>query len=125
MMTRVIVCGGREFNDRELCFSKLDQILSEYENPEIVSGHAKGADLLGEKYAKLHSLPLKVFPAEWKKYGRGAGPVRNRQMLQYALEEKPLIIAFWNGVSPGTKDMIRQAEDAGAEVRIVYTSKFE
>ena len=119
MMTRVIVCGGREFNDRELCFSKLDQILPEYENPEIVSGHAKGADLLGEKYAKLHSLPLKVFPAEWKKYGRGAGPVRNRQMLQYALEEKPLIIAFWNGVSPGTKDMVRQAEDAGAEVRVV------
>jgi hypothetical protein len=63
MTTRVIVCGGREFNDRELCFTKLDQILPDYENPEIVSGHAKGADLLGEKYAKLHSLPLKVFPA--------------------------------------------------------------
>lgn len=98
MNTRVIVCGGRDFTDKELCFSKLDEILAEFDNPEIVSGHAKGADSFGEEYAKVHSLPVKVFPADWKLYGRGAGRVRNRQMFKYACEEKPLVIAFleWN-----------------------------
>ena len=53
-------------------------------------------------------------------YGRGAGPVRNRLMFKYACEEKTLIIDFWNGTSSGTKNMITQAEKAGADVRIVY-----
>lgn len=76
--------------------------------------------VIGEEYEKVHSLSVKVFPADWKMYGRGAGPVRNRQMLKYACEEKPLIIDFWNGTSSGTKNMITQAEKAGADVRIVY-----
>lgn len=120
MDTRVIVCGCKDFKDRDFCFSKLDEILPGYDNPEIVSGHAKGADAFGEDYAKQHSLPLQIFPAEWNRYGRAAGPIRNRAMLQYALEKKPLIIAFWNGTSRGTKNMISQAEKAGAEVKIVY-----
>ena len=118
--TRVIVCGSQHFYDKEFCFSQLDLILSEFSNPEIVSGHAKGADSFGEEYAGLHGLKLSVFPPEWKRYGRGAGPVRNRQMLEYALGAKPLVVAFWNGKSRGTKNMIEQAQKAHVEVRIIY-----
>ncbi len=119
METRVIVCGGVDFTDKDLCFSQLQRLLSYHENIEIVSGHARGADSLGEEYAKENNLKLTIFPAEWKKYGRAAGPIRNRQMLQYAEEEKPVVIAFWDGQSRGTKNMINQAEKVGAEVHIV------
>ena len=117
--TRVIVCGCRDFDDKVFCFSQRDSILSGYSDPEIVSGHADGADQYGEEYANAQGLKLSIFPAEWSRFGRAAGPIRNRKMLEYALEETPLIIAFWNGKSRGTKNMIMQAQKAGAEVRIV------
>ena len=119
MNTRVIICGGRDFSDTGLCFDSLDLCLAGYEAVEIVSGHASGADLLGEAYARAHGLKLSVFKADWKQYGRGAGPVRNRQMLEYAMEETALVIAFWDGESKGTKNMIDQARKAGSEVKIV------
>lgn len=119
MKTRVIICGGRDFSDRNFCFSQLRQLLASYENIEIVSGHAKGADTFGEEYAEENGLKVSVFKPDWKLYGRAAGPIRNRQMLEYAEEENPVVIAFWNGKSKGTENMIRQSERAGAEVHIV------
>ena len=119
MNTRVIICGGRDFSDLELCFDSLDHFLAGYDAAEIVSGHARGADLLGEAYARAHRLKLSVFKADWKRYGRGAGPVRNRQMLEYAMEETALVIAFWDGKSKGTKNMIDQANKEGARVHII------
>ena len=123
MNTRVIICGGRDFSDKGLCFDSLDLFLAGYETVEIVSGHASGADLLGEAYARAHGLKLSVFKADWKRYGRGAGPIRNRQMLEYAIEETALVIAFWDGKSKGTKNMIDQARKAGSEVKIVRYSE--
>lgn len=119
MRTRVIVCGGRDFSDKKLCFESLDRILTEYDDVEIVSGHARGADLLGEEYAAKKGLACRVFPADWNKWGKAAGPIRNREMLIYAEAEVPVIVAFWDGRSLGTKNMIKQAENAGAEVHIV------
>ena len=119
MKTRIIVCGCKDFSNREFCFNRLDSILSEYKEVEIVSGHAKGADSFGEEYAKKHGLPLKIFTPDWKRYGRAAGPIRNREMLNYSLEAKPVVIAFWNRTSKGTKDMINQATKAGVKVHIV------
>lgn len=109
MSVRAIVCGGRNFNDRKLCFESLDRYLSEYKDLEIVSGHARGADSLGEEYAKLHGLKLSIFKADWEQYGKSAGAIRNRQMLRYASKETPVVIAFWDGKSRGTKNMIDQA----------------
>ncbi len=80
---------------------------------------ASGADSFGEEYAKDHSLDLAVFPAEWKLYGKAAGSIRNKKMLDYAMEGKPVVIAIWNGTSRGTKDMVTKANKAGAEVIIV------
>ena len=116
---RVIVCGGRDFSDEVLCFRSLDGILSRYGRCEIVSGHAKGADRLGEKYAEANGLECAVFPADWRRYGRGAGLIRNREMLLYAKQAFPVVVAFWNGQSRGAKQMIDIAEQAGAAVHVV------
>lgn len=116
---RVIVCGGRDFQDKDFCFRKLDEIISPLKNIEIVSGNAKGADAFGEEYALKKGLKLSIFKADWKKYGRAAGPIRNREMYHYALEDHPMIIAFWDGVSKGTKNMIDVAPKNGADIHIV------
>jgi hypothetical protein len=117
--TRVIVCGSRNFTDKEICFKALDQLLGENPNVEIISGHAKGADQFGEEYAALHGIPTKVFLPDWKRYGRGAGPIRNREMLSCAKEESPLVVAFWDGKSKGTKNMIEIAQAEGMETHVV------
>jgi len=119
MNTRVIICGGRDFCDKELCFKALDKLLEEFDNLEIVSGHAKGADAFGEEYARIHFLKTAIFKPDWKKYGRGAGPIRNSEMLKYAMEGIPVVIAFWNGKSKGTQNMIDRARKANAKVYIV------
>ncbi len=119
MKTRVIVCGGTEFRDRERCFGVLDRLLAGRGEVEIVSGHARGADLLGEEYAKLHGLALRVFPAEWARYGKAAGPIRNGQMIEYARGEQPLVIAFWDGQSRGTANTLARAREAGIETHVI------
>ena len=119
MNTRIIVCGNKDFKDREFCLKKLKEMIPKYTNPEIISGHASGADTFGEEFARIEGIKYSVFKAEWKRYGKAAGPIRNREMLNYAMEETPVIIAFWNGTRRGTKNMVEQARKAGAEVIIV------
>ena len=80
---------------------------------EIVSGTAKGADQLGEKYAKEKGYPVKQFPADWSK-GKSAGYVRNEEMAKYA----DALIAFWNGLSKGTGHMIDLAKKYKLKIRI-------
>lgn len=118
-MRRIIVAGGREFDDFELLRKTLDEYL-DGEIVEIISGGAKGADYLGERYAKEKKLELKIFPANWKLFGKQAGPIRNRQMAEYGTE----VIVFWNGVSRGSKSMIGIAEEKGLSCKIIkYDSK--
>lgn len=121
MRSRIIICGGRHFNDYEAMKEKVDRVLAslgmEKSQIEIVSGHCVGADQLGEQYAEDHQVKCSVFPAEWKKYGRSAGPIRNTQMIQYASEsDRPVVIAFVSPRSRGTKDTVQKAKRAGMEV---------
>lgn len=104
---RIIVAGGRNFADYDLLSSKLDFYLSKTENPIIVCGEAKGADALGKKYALERNIPVLSFPAEWEKYGKSAGFKRNQVMSDNA----DCLVAFWDGKSLGTKDMIRLMSD--------------
>ncbi len=69
----------------------------------------------------LHWNPvtLRHFPADWKSYPLRAGFIRNTQMLEYAMREKPLVIAFWDGNSHGTRDMIDKAKCAGVECVVI------
>lgn len=118
---RVIVAGGRDFNDKELLTKTLDGYLcGTRDKLVIISGHAKGADMLGEEYAKEHSLKLKIFPADWKSYGNQAGFLRNTQMARYASEDyNGTLIAFWDGKSNGTKHMIEEAKLHNMEIIII------
>ena len=121
MNRRMIVCGGSNFNDYSLLESSLNRVLSEYSNDiiEIISGHAKGADSLGERYALEKGLKCTIFKAEWSKYGRAAGPIRNSQMLEYAQQKNPTVIAFWDGKSHGTKDTITKAKKLNIACEVI------
>ena len=119
-MTRIVIAGSRGFEDYALLEQTLDHILDEQTDTiELVSGHAKGADLLAEQYAKENNLPIHIIKPDWKTYGRAAGPIRNRQMLDYAKEESPLVVAFWDSQSKGTRNTIETARSLGIPVEIV------
>ena len=112
---RVIIAGGRTFIDFELMCSKCDAILKNKKNVEVVSGTARGADDLGERYAVERCYDIKQFPADWDKYGKSAGYKRNKQMAEYG----DALIAFWDGISKGTKHMIDLAKENNLPVRII------
>ena len=114
---RIIIAGGRDFSDYDMLKDHVDKCINgSLENGNetqvvltpgqteiiIVSGKAKGADSLGERYAKERGYKIEVYPADWKKYGKAAGMIRNKQMA----EKADALIAFWDGKSHGTKNMI-------------------
>lgn len=100
---KVLVVGSRSFNDYDKVSEVLDRVIDNNTDVEIISGGARGADSLAERYAKEHNLALKVFPAYWDKYGKSAGYKRNVEMHKYISEfEDRICIAFWDGKSKGT-----------------------
>lgn len=100
---KTIIAGCRTFKDYALLKEKLNHYRNYTGNIyEVVSGGADGADFLGEKYAVENGIPIKHFPADWNTHGRAAGPIRNKQMADYA----DCLIAVWDGKSKGTKNMI-------------------
>ncbi len=114
-MFKVIVAGGRDFNNYSLLKETLDKLLINKTNVEIVTGLARGADSLGLKYALETNREVKKFPANWEQFGTMAGYQRNFQMAEYA----DAAICFWNNKSRGTKHMIRIAKENNLEVRII------
>ena len=119
-MFKVIIAGGRDFNDYNLLKSKCDFYLSKInEEIEVVCGGAKGADSLGERYAKEKGLNISYFYADWDLYGKSAGYRRNAEMGNYA----DALIAFWDGRSKGTKHMIDYALMKKINVRVVKYDK--
>ena len=117
---KLIVAGSRGFDDYGLLRAKLDALLATSPDAVIVSGGASGADALGERYAKDRGLAVKRFPAQWQAYGRAAGPIRNQAMAKYA----DALVAFWDGKSRGTANMIWAARAAGLQVRVIrYCTK--
>lgn len=126
---RIIIAGSRDFNDYNKLKSETLKIINELnfkdyntkrENVEIISGTARGADQLGERFAKEYKLNLVKFPANWDSFGKRAGYLRNAEMSKYAKQDEEIgvLIAFWNG-SNGTKHMIDLATKDGLKVYIV------
>ena len=101
---RIVIAGGRDFTNTDIAFICIEPLVKA--GDIIVSGHASGADHIGELYAENHKLECKLYPANWKAYGRAAGPIRNKQMAKVADK----LIAFWDGKSRGTKNMINLAK---------------
>ena len=112
---RLVVAGSRDFDDYTLLAAELDKLLAGKTNITIVSGTARGADRLGERYAAEHNLRIERFPAEWEKYHKGAGPIRNMKMVQSA----DAVIVFWDNESSGTKNIIECARKQDVPYRIV------
>lgn len=97
---KVAIIGSRGFDDYDLLKSKLAEHINEIEC--IISGGAKGADSLAEKFALDFNIPTKIFLPDWKVYGRSAGIVRNKEIVK----EADLCFIFWDGKSKGTKSVI-------------------
>jgi len=121
---RIIICGGRHFKDYERLESTMNEVMNKIapwrDVVEIVSGHCEGADQLGELYAKNHGLPCKVIPAQWEKFGKSAGPIRNSEMVKYAAEaEMPVVVAFRSPRTKGTNDTVKKATKQGIKVFVV------
>lgn len=114
-MFRVIIAGTRTYDDYASLKAYADYKLSRIEDDiEIVSGGARGADALGEMYAREKGYSIKRFQAEWDRYGKSAGPRRNEAMAKYA----DALLAYWDGESRGTKSMIELAKANGLKVGV-------
>jgi hypothetical protein len=113
----ICINGSRGFTDFLRLRNEMDLLIPDaLDRPlKILSGACRGPDLLGEKWAGIKGIPVKRFPAEWNKYGKAAGMIRNKEMIDEADE----LISFWDGESRGTKDAIDLAYDKGIPVTII------
>lgn len=121
-MVRVIIAGSRDFYSPGIFNNVMTEILSDIpvDELEIISGGCRGADAMGEEYAKEWGIKCTVFRADWDKYGIAAGPIRNEQMAKYTTEsDRGMLIAFPVGISKGTRNMIDLAKRYGLEVHVV------
>lgn len=111
---KTIIAGSRGITDYYVVLAAI--LESNFQITEVVSGTARGVDRLGETYAVRNKLPIAKFPADWDKWGKPAGYIRNKEMAQYA----DALVAVWNGESKGTKHMIDLAKEHGLKVHIHY-----
>ena len=110
---KLAVIGSRGFDNYEL----VEKVLNEYKDKVtlVISGGAKGADTLGEQWAKNNNINTLIYPAEWEKYGKRAGHIRNTDIINSC----EFCIAFWDGKSAGTQDSIKKAQQMKKQVLIV------
>lgn len=130
----VVVCGTRDFEDEGLFIRVMDDWLYWRDGAEFViggDGHRTerggewvwtGADYYANYYATCNWVVKHLFRAEWGKYGKSAGPRRNKDMAEFAASfPRPSLVAFWNGRSPGTKNMIHEftTRNPTAKIKVV------
>ena len=110
---KTIIAGSRDVTELSVVASAIDR--SGFAISEVVSGTARGVDRLGEQWAQQNGVPVARFPANWDRYGNGAGHIRNGEMADYA----DALVAVWDGESPGTAGMIRNARKKGLKVHVL------
>lgn len=109
---KIIVCGGRDFDNLEAVSRALTMVHHKHRITELVEGGARGADMHARDWAKANDVKTTTVHADWKRYGPAAGPIRNSEMLR---DHRPdAVIAFPGG--KGTADMVKIARDAGVKV---------
>lgn len=120
---KLAIIGSRTFNDKFLMAEYLAIFSVAYTNDEldppeveVISGGAKGADSLGERFAKIHRMSVTIFKPDWDKYGKSAGFIRNQTIVDAC----DMVLAFWDGKSKGTQDTINKAKKAKKPTFIVY-----
>jgi SLOG family YspA-like protein len=113
---KLAIVGSRNYDNYDNFKVIVDQYLDKNGIPlEIISGGCKGVDKLAEKYARELDIPFKSFEADWNKYGRSAGPLRNTQIIEYCTH----VLALPTKGSVGTLDTIRKAQKISKDVKIV------
>lgn len=120
-MFKVIIAGGRNFCFYHLLKNTMDYYLSNIDDEiTVFCGKARGADTLGEQYAKEKGYNIEYYPAEWDKLGKKAGIIRNEEMAKNA----DALVAFWDGESRGTKNMIELAKKYNLKIRVKYYDEY-
>lgn len=114
-MFKVIIAGGRDYTNFQQLTLTMDALLKYKADVTIISGGARGADSLGERYAKLRGYACIVIKPDWDKYGKRAGYLRNDDMLGVA----SAAVCFWNGISRGTSHMINITTRSGKPLRVI------
>lgn len=119
-MYKLMICGGRDFANKELCFSSIQKFLEEenldYSHLIILEGECPtGTDSFAKEFALSHNILLEKYPADWNKYGKAAGPIRNKQMVK----ECDCCLAFWDYKSKGTKSSIDFCKELEKKVKII------
>lgn len=120
---KVLVCGDRNWQASGMVYSSLDTLRESFPDLEVISGYSTGADSHGANWAMRNNVKLHAFYADWKKYGKAAGPIRNQRMLT---EGQPdLVLAFHDDLSrsKGTAHMVKIAQAAGVETLLVAHPK--
>lgn len=119
MVKRVVIAECRDYNNYDEAKKFIDACIIDIKKDNeiiIVSGCASGADAIGERYAEENGFEVEKYSADWKTYGRSAGPRRSKQMA----EVSDYVICFWDGESRGTRSMIEYAKTFGKPIRIKY-----
>lgn len=116
---KTIICGSRRIINGGFVHRELN-VISDFKITEVVSGGCRGVDKIGEKWAKLHFLPVRIFNADWSRFGKAAGPIRNADMAFYA----DCCIAFWDMKSRGTGEMISYMEFLRKPIIVIDCSKW-
>lgn len=114
---KVIIAGSRSFVDYTKLVEFCDSVLKDQTDITIVSGCARGADMLGQMYADEKGYPVLKYPADWDKYGKSAGYLRNEEMAKVG----DMLIAFWDGESKGTQHMINLGKKHNLKIEICNT----
>lgn len=112
---RLIIAGSRDITDPAMLEAALICSGWREQISVVVCGMAPGSDMLGKAWAEANSIPVDEHPAQWSLHGKAAGPIRNKAMADAA----DALLALWDGVSPGTRNVISLARKRGAELRLV------
>jgi hypothetical protein len=113
---QVIIAGSRGIEDLQLVAAAI--VASGFDITEVLSGTCRGVDLLAERWAMARSIPVKRYPAEWHRFGKRAGPLRNIAMVNEVASSRGGLIAVWDGISRGTRQAIEYAHQQGISVYV-------
>ncbi len=112
---KLAIVGSRTFSDYNLLERHINDISESFNIIKIISGGAHGADKLGEKYANINKIPTLILKADWGKYKKAAGVIRNKDIV----DSSDKVVAFWDGKSKGTLNSINLAKKQNKLIQII------